>query len=169
MAEAPRLTHLKESGEAHMVSTSAKAPTARTALAEGFLSVAPATLVALREGTVKKGDAFAVSRVAGIMAAKKTSDLIPLCHPIAITGVEVELVAQTDGVRIRATVETMDRTGVEMEALTAVAVSGLALYDMVKAMDRSAVLKGIRLMKKEGGKSGLFLRPEEEISKKPPS
>lgn len=151
-----RLAHLTEAGEAHMVDVGGKEPTLRRAVAEGWLFLTPEARDLLREGRLPKGDALAVGRVAGIMGAKRTSDLVPLCHPIALTGVEVHLGIEAQGVHIRSEVATRERTGVEMEALTAVAVAGLALYDMVKAVDRAARLEGIRLLRKEGGKSGRF-------------
>jgi len=143
-----------------MVNVGGKEPTERRAVAEGRLVLSSEARGLLLEGRLPKGDALAVGRVAGIMGAKRTSELIPLCHPISLTGAEVHLEIEETGVRIRAEVETRERTGVEMEALTAVAVAGLALYDMVKAVDRTARLEGIRLIRKEGGKSGVFEAPE---------
>ncbi|WP_322760602.1 cyclic pyranopterin monophosphate synthase MoaC [Frankia sp. Cr2] len=150
----PRLTHVDATGAARMVDVSAKDVTVRTALARGCLRVAPAVVDLLRGTGVAKGDALGVARVAGIMGAKRTPELIPLCHPIALSGVQVELDVHDHGVEITATTRTTDRTGVEMEALTAVAVAGLALHDMVKAVDPEAMLTDIRLVTKTGGRSG---------------
>jgi cyclic pyranopterin phosphate synthase len=152
------LTHLDAHGAARMVDVSAKPATVRTATAAGFLRVAPAVVEALRGGGVPKGDAFAVARVAGIMAAKRTPDLIPLCHPLALSAVDVDLDVADAGVKITATVRTTGPTGVEMEALTAVAVAGLALHDMVKALDPAAELSDVRLLAKTGGSSGDWRR-----------
>ncbi|WP_462203809.1 cyclic pyranopterin monophosphate synthase MoaC [Frankia sp. CcWB3] len=151
---AARLTHVDDRGAARMVDVSAKDVTARTATATGMLRVIPEVVALLRGQGVPKGDALAVARVAGIMGAKRTPDLVPLCHPIAISGVTVELDVRDDGVAITATVRTADRTGVEMEALTAVAVAGLTLHDMVKAVDPAAELTGVRVIAKTGGRSG---------------
>ncbi|PZS32561.1 MAG: cyclic pyranopterin monophosphate synthase MoaC [Pseudonocardiales bacterium] len=153
-----RLTHVDSSGAARMVDVTAKQVTVRSATASGRLHTTPAVVALLRGEGVPKGDALGVARLAGIMGAKRTPDLIPLCHPIALHGVDVNLDVVEDGVAIRATVRTADRTGVEMEALTAVAVAGLALVDMVKAVDRSAVLSDIRVEAKEGGRSGTWRR-----------
>ncbi|MER6937313.1 cyclic pyranopterin monophosphate synthase MoaC [Nocardioides sp. NPDC127514] len=155
---ADRLTHVDETGAARMVDVSEKAVTARTATASGRVLVAPAVIELLRGEGVPKGDALAVARIAGIMGAKKTPDLIPLCHPLAVSGVKVELSVADDAVEITATVKTTDRTGVEMEALTAVAVAGLTVVDMIKAVDKRAVITDIRVETKTGGKSGTFLR-----------
>src|SRR5689334_13960961 len=149
-----------------MVDVSAKEPTARTAVATGVLRTTVEVVDLLRRDGLPKGDALATARIAGIMGAKRTPDLVPLCHPIALSGVAVDLEpvdvdAARAEVRIRATVRTTDRTGVEMEALTAVAVAGLALHDMVKAVDPAAVLDAVRVERKEGGKTGLWTRPEE--------
>jgi cyclic pyranopterin phosphate synthase len=152
------LTHVDSSGAARMVDVSAKDTTTRVAVATGVLRTTEHVVALLRSDGLPKGDALATARIAGIMAAKRTPELIPLCHPIAITGVVVELVAQGDQVRITATVKTRDRTGVEMEALTAVAGAGLTLHDMVKAVDPAAVLDAIRVERKEGGKTGLWTR-----------
>ncbi|HEX3590564.1 MAG TPA: cyclic pyranopterin monophosphate synthase MoaC [Pseudonocardiaceae bacterium] len=155
------LNHLDASGAARMVDVSAKQPTARTAVATGVVRTTAEVVGLLRVDGLPKGDALATARIAGIMAAKRTPDLIPLCHPIALTGVTVDLqVGETD-VRIVATVRTTDRTGVEMEALTAVAGAGLALHDMIKAVDPAAVLDAARVESKEGGKAGRWTRPEE--------
>ncbi|MFE3997894.1 cyclic pyranopterin monophosphate synthase MoaC [Nocardioides sp. YIM B13467] len=155
---ADRLTHVDETGAARMVDVSEKAVTARTATASGRVLVAPEVVELLRGEGVPKGDALAVARIAGIMGAKKTPDLIPLCHPLAVSGVKVELGVADDAVEITATVKTTDRTGVEMEALTAVAVAGLTVVDMIKAVDKRAVITDIRVETKTGGKSGTFQR-----------
>jgi len=162
-----KLSHLDEKGAARMVDVSAKGPTEREAVAEAIMTLSADALSALAEGTVPKGDALAVARVAGIMAAKKTADLIPLCHPLPLSAVnvELELVQDTASVVIRATVKTVAKTGVEMEALTAVTIAALALYDMVKAIDKSATIEGVRLISKSGGKSGGFRVPENTGSK----
>lgn len=154
------LTHLNARGEAHIVDISGKAVTARRAVARARIDAQPATIDAILGGRLKKGDALAVARIAGIMAAKKTSELIPLCHPIALTRVEIEIVATPDGsaLVILATAETNDRTGVEMEALTAASVSALTLYDMAKSMDRGMTIAAVQLVEKSGGKSGDFRR-----------
>jgi cyclic pyranopterin monophosphate synthase len=152
-------SHLDEAGAARMVDVSAKDVSARTALATGFVRLSPECVAVLRAGNVPKGDALAVARIAGIQAAKRTPDLIPLCHPIAIHGVKVDLTVRDDGVRIEAQVRTADRTGVEMEALTCVSVAALALIDMVKAVDPAAVITDVRVEEKTGGKTGLWRRP----------
>ncbi|WP_406030269.1 cyclic pyranopterin monophosphate synthase MoaC [Nocardioides sp. NBC_00163] len=153
---ADRLTHVDETGAARMVDVSEKAVTTRTATASGRVLVVPEVVELLRGEGVPKGDALAVARIAGIMGAKKTPDLIPLCHPLAVSGVKVELSVADDAVEITATVKTTDRTGVEMEALTAVAVAGLTVVDMIKAVDKGAVITDIRVEKKTGGKSGTW-------------
>src|SRR5258707_12217978 len=153
-----KLSHLDETGAARMVDISAKAATEREAVAEATVTVSEDVLSAIAEGTVAKGDALSVARIAGIMGAKKTSDLVPLCHPIAISGVKVALEVKDAGVAISATVKTADRTGVEMEALTAVAVAGLTVIDMVKAVDPAAELTGVRVEAKSGGVSGDWSR-----------
>jgi cyclic pyranopterin phosphate synthase len=154
MAEQP-LSHLDEHGAARMVDVSAKPDTAREAVAEGYVAMEPATLALIQEGGIAKGDVLAVARVAGIMAAKRTSDLVPMCHPLPITGVTVDLVpAGADRLRIEARVKTTGKTGVEMEALTAVSVAALTVYDMCKAVDRGMTVERIRLEEKSGGKSG---------------
>jgi cyclic pyranopterin phosphate synthase len=155
------LTHLDASGAARMVDVSGKQATARTAVATGVVRTTAEVIGLLRSDGLPKGDALATSRIAGIMAAKRTPDLIPLCHPIAITGVTVDLQVGDAEVRIVATVRTTDRTGVEMEALTAVAGAGLALHDMIKAVDPAAVLDAVRVESKEGGKTGRWTRPED--------
>ncbi len=152
------LSHFDGQGRAHMVDVSGKAATARVAVAEGYVAMLPATLDHVTAGTAKKGDVLAVARLAGIMAAKRTADLIPLCHPLALTKVALDLVADPalPGVRIRATVGTTGQTGVEMEALTAVSVAALTVYDMLKAVEKGMTIGGIRLIRKEGGKSGTY-------------
>ena len=157
-ADEPRLTHVDASGAARMVDVSAKDVTSRVAVATGRVQVSPAVVGLLRGEGVPKGDALGVARVAGIMAAKKTPDLIPLCHPLAISGVSVDLSVSDDAVDIVATVRTTDRTGVEMEALTAVSVAALTVIDMVKAVDKGAVISDIRVESKTGGKSGDWSR-----------
>ena len=153
-----RFTHLDESGAARMVDVSGKEVTARSATASGKVLVSAAVVELLRGDGVPKGDALGVARVAGIMAAKRTPDLVPLCHPLAISAVSVDLEVLDVGVAITATVRTTDRTGVEMEALTAVAVAGLTVIDMVKAVDKAAVITDVRVEEKTGGKSGTFRR-----------
>jgi cyclic pyranopterin monophosphate synthase len=153
-----KLTHLNERGEAHIVDVGGKAVTARRAVARAVLEAQPATIEAIAGGTLKKGDALAVARIAGIMAAKKTSDLIPLCHPIGLNKVEVDIAAEGNTLVILATAETNDRTGVEMEAMTAASVAALTLYDMAKGIDRAMRVTVIELMEKSGGKSGGFRR-----------
>lgn len=149
-----RLTHLDESGAARMVDVGAKPETRRVAVAEGRIRMGAEALAAIRAGTVGKGDVLAVARVAGILAAKKTSDLVPLCHPLLLDAVRLDLAFAADAVEARAEVEVSGRTGVEMEALTAVSVALLAVYDMVKALDRGMVIEGVRLVEKRGGRSG---------------
>jgi len=153
-------THLDERGSARMVDVSAKDITVRTATASGRVTVSGEVIALLRGAGMPKGDALAVARIAGIQAAKRTPDLVPLCHPLAIHGVVVDLEVADDHVRIEATVRTADRTGVEMEALTCVSVAALALVDMVKAVDPAAVIGDIRLDEKTGGKRGHWVRPE---------
>ena len=155
-----RLTHLDDEGNAHMVDVTDKAETSRRAVARGRVLMAPATVALLRNGGNPKGDALGVARVAGILAAKRTSDLIPLCHPLPITRVAVDLTLVDAGVEIEAEVRVTGKTGVEMEALTAVSVAALTLYDMVKAVDRACVITDIRLEEKSGGKSGDYKRGE---------
>ena len=153
-ADAPGLTHVRADGSAHMVDVSAKAVTAREASAAGRVLLGAAAVAALRGGGLPKGDALAVARVAGIQAVKRTPDLIPLAHPIAVHGVVLDLVVVDEGVEITATVRTADRTGIEMEALTAVSVAALALIDMVKAVDKHGRITDIRVTAKSGGRSG---------------
>jgi cyclic pyranopterin phosphate synthase len=148
------LTHVRADGTAHMVDVSAKAVTARAASAAGRVLLNAAAVAALRYGTVPKGDALAVARIAGIQAVKRTPELVPLAHPVAVHAVAVDLDVIDEGVEIRATVRTADRTGIEMEALTAVAVAALALIDMVKAVDRHARITDVRVTAKSGGRSG---------------
>ncbi|GAO25565.1 molybdenum cofactor biosynthesis protein MoaC [Alicycliphilus sp. B1] len=153
------LTHFDAQGQAHMVDVGAKPATHRTAIATGRIEMQPATLALIASGTAKKGDVLGVARIAGIMAAKKTSELIPLCHPLALTrvAVEFELLEVENAVQCTATVETVGPTGVEMEALTAVQVALLTVYDMCKAADKRMVMTGVRVLEKHGGKSGSFV------------
>ncbi len=153
-----KLTHLGAAGEARMVDVSDKAPSARAAIAEGRVVMAPATLALIRSGEAKKGDVLGAARIAGIMAAKRTHELIPLCHPLALTSVSLDLTLDKTlpGVVVRAEAKTQGATGVEMEALTAVAVACLTIYDMAKAADRGMRIEGVRLIEKRGGKSGLW-------------
>ncbi len=154
------LTHFDAAGNAAMVDVGAKAVTDRAATARVRVAMRPETLRMIVEGSAKKGDVFGVARLAGIMAAKRTSDLIPLCHPLSITAVTVDLAADgADGVEITATVRTSGRTGVEMEALTAASVAALTVYDMCKAVDRGMRIDGLRVLEKSGGKSGDFSQP----------
>lgn len=153
------LTHLDETGKARMVDIAGKAATARTAIAEGRIAMAADALAAVRDATAIKGDVLAVARIAGIMAAKKTSDLIPLCHPLPLSSVAVDFTLEDGGVRVEATASTTWGTGVEMEAMTAVSVALLTIYDMVKAMDKAMVISGVRLLSKTGGKSGTWTAP----------
>ena len=155
----PTQTHHHGAGPAPKVDGAAKDVTARTATATGRVLLSPAAVAALRDGTVPKGDALAVARIAAIQGAKKTPDLIPLCHPIGLHGVTVDLAVADDGVDITVTARTADRTGVEMEALTAVTVGALALIDMIKAIDPAAVITGVQVLEKTGGKTGHWRRP----------
>jgi len=148
------LTHLDAQGKARMVDIGAKAETARVAVASGRIRMSAAALAAIREGNVPKGDVLAAARIAGIMAAKKTAELIPLCHPIGLDAVTVDLAFEADAVRATATASLTGRTGVEMEALTATSVALLTIYDMAKALDRAMVIEDVRLIAKRGGKSG---------------
>ncbi len=159
MTGAGPLSHLDESGAAHMVDVSAKATTKRTAVAGGVLRTTAEVVQLISAGGLPKGDALATARVAGIMAAKRTSDLIPLCHQLALTGVDVDFAVGESRIDITASVRTTDRTGVEMEALTAVSVAALTLYDMIKAVDRAAVIDDIRVLSKDGGRTGAWERP----------
>ena len=152
------LTHLDESGAANMVDVSAKPETVRLAVAEGIVTMKPETLDLILSGNARKGDVVATARIAGIMAAKRTHELVPLCHPLALSRVAVDIDADPDlpGLRVRATVRVTGRTGVEMEALTAVSVACLTIYDMAKAVDRGMVIGNVRLLEKSGGKSGTY-------------
>ncbi|MDA5193788.1 cyclic pyranopterin monophosphate synthase MoaC [Govanella unica] len=151
-----KLTHLDAAGHAHMVDVGEKDVTSRTATARGFIRMSAKALTLVTEGTAPKGDVLAAARIAGIMAAKKTSDLIPLCHPLAITKVSVDLAPAPGGIEITATVKVAGKTGVEMEALTAVTVAALTVYDMVKAADKSMRIEEVRLVYKDGGRSGRY-------------
>lgn len=164
------LPHLDARGEAHMVDVGHKEHTHRRAVAQGQVRMAIETIELLSKGAVRKGDALAVARVAGIMAAKRTADLLPLCHPLALSAIQVELTVEPSELRvfIEATVEARDRTGVEMEALTAVSVAALCLYDMLKAVDKGMEIGGIGLVTKEGGQSGIWQRPVKVVPKSPP-
>jgi len=164
-----KLSHLDEKGEARMVDVSDKAATQRTARAEGFVAMARATLALIEEGGAKKGDVLAAARIAGIMAAKKTHELIPLCHPLAITkaGVTFEPSREPPGIRVAAEVKVAGPTGVEMEALTAVAVACLTIYDMLKAADKAMVIGEIRLMEKTGGRSGTYRAADKSGNRNP--
>ncbi|WP_298744813.1 cyclic pyranopterin monophosphate synthase MoaC [uncultured Microbacterium sp.] len=153
-------THLDAAGHARMVDVTEKQPTVRAATARGFVRCASHVVAALRDGSTPKGDVLAVARISGIQAAKRTADLLPLAHVIGVHGAAVDLEVTDDGVEIQATVRTADRTGVEMEALTAVAVAALAVVDMVKGMDKSTAIEDVRLVRKTGGKSGDWVRPE---------
>ncbi|MEQ8369652.1 MAG: cyclic pyranopterin monophosphate synthase MoaC [Alphaproteobacteria bacterium] len=157
------LSHFDAAGRARMVDVSDKAETLRVATAAGRVTMAPETLRRIMAGKVSKGDVLAVARLAGIMATKRTGDLIPLCHPLPISGVDLDLVCQeaSHSVEITATVRTTGRTGVEMEALTAVTIAGLTVYDMCKAMDRGMRLGDVRLLRKEGGRSGAWTAPDD--------
>jgi cyclic pyranopterin phosphate synthase len=154
----PKLSHFDAAGQAHMVDVSEKSVTDRIAVAEGWVKMRPETLALVEAGTAKKGDVLGIARLAGIMGAKKTAELIPLCHPLPITKVTVELVPDRalPGVRITATVKTTGQTGVEMEALTAVSVAALTVHDMLKAAEKSIEIGGIRVVLKDGGKSGRY-------------
>lgn len=152
------LSHVDASGRVRMVDVGGKPETERTAVAEGFIRMSPEALRAVRSRRVKKGDPLQTARLAGIMAAKRTSELIPLCHPLALSHVDVELEAARQGYAIRATVSTVGRTGVEMEALVAVSTAALTLYDMVKAVDRTMVIGPVQLVEKRGGRSGHYIR-----------
>ncbi len=153
------LTHLDAAGAARMVDVSAKPQTARTAIAEGRITMSAEALAAIRGGSVKKGDVLAVARVAGIMAAKKTAELIPLCHPLPIAAVSIDLLLEDQAIRCTAEVSTSYATGIEMEAMTAVSVALLTIYDMAKALDRGMAIGGVRLLAKSGGRSGDWRAP----------
>jgi cyclic pyranopterin phosphate synthase len=158
------LTHFDSYGQAHMVDVGPKASTHRTAVARGHIQMLPATLTIVQGGTAKKGDVLGIARIAGIMAAKRTSELIPLCHPLALTRIALEFETNPDLNRVvcTATVETVGQTGVEMEALTAVQVALLTIYDMCKAVDRGMIMGDVRLVEKHGGKSGSFIAAPDE-------
>jgi cyclic pyranopterin phosphate synthase len=153
------LTHLDDTGAARMVDVSAKPETVREATASGRVTMQPATAALIRAGDAKKGDVLGTARLAGIMAAKRTADLIPLCHPLPLAAVTLDLAVGDNAVDITATVRTTGRTGVEMEALTAVSIAALTVYDMVKAVDRAMVIEAVRVTAKSGGKSGDFRQP----------
>lgn len=155
-------THLDAAGQARMVDVTAKTPTVREATAAGFVRCAPAVIEAMRSGTAPKGDVLAVARIAGIQAAKRTPDLLPLAHVIGVHGASVDLEIEDAGVRIAATVRTADRTGVEMEAMTAVSVAALAIVDMVKGMDKTVEIISVKLLAKSGGRSGDWRRPDRD-------
>lgn len=157
-----KLSHLDDQGRAKMVDVSEKDTTSRTAVARGAIQMRPETLALILEEKIEKGDVFSVARVAGIMAAKKTAELIPMCHPLNITSVEIDLIPQKNPprVEIEAVVRVDGKTGVEMEAMTAVSVAGLTIYDMCKAVDREMSIGSIRLVRKSGGKSGTFIRKQ---------
>ncbi|AZZ48955.1 cyclic pyranopterin monophosphate synthase MoaC [Rathayibacter rathayi] len=154
MTESDQLTHVRGDGAVHLVDVSAKEVTARTAIAEGYVETSPEVVRLLKQGELPKGEALGVARIAGILGAKATSTLIPLCHPLALDGIDIDLEPQDGRVRIEARVRTTGRTGVEMEALTAVSVAALTVYDMIKAVDRAAAITGIRVLAKSGGRSG---------------
>lgn len=154
------LTHFNEYGRARMVEVSDKDDTLRVAVAKGFIKMKKETIEAITGKEIKKGDVFSVAQVAGIMGAKKTSDIIPMCHPLMLSGVDLDFGVEEDGVEISATVKTYGKTGVEMEALSGVSVAALTIYDMCKAIDKEMVIENIRLIKKQGGKSGDFIRKE---------
>ncbi|WP_346395825.1 cyclic pyranopterin monophosphate synthase MoaC [Pseudomonas syringae] len=159
------LTHLDSQGRANMVDVTDKAVTSREAVAEAFVRMLPTTLQMIVSGGHPKGDVFAVARIAGIQAAKKTSDLIPLCHPLMLTSIKVHLAAEgDDAVRITASCKLAGQTGVEMEALTAASVTALTIYDMCKAVDRGMVIESVRLLEKLGGKSGHFIADQAQVS-----
>lgn len=159
--EPPTFTHLDDAGNARMVDVTLKQPTVRSATARAFVRCTPEVVAALRDGSVPKGDVLAVARIAGIQAAKRTPELLPLAHVIGVHGAAVDLAVEDDGVAIEATVRTADRTGVEMEALTAVSVAGLAVVDMVKGLDKGTSIENVRIVTKTGGKSGDWHRPGE--------
>lgn len=164
---AAHFTHLDRAGKARMVDVAAKPETLRRAVAEGVVRLAPSTVRSLKAGTVAKGDAFAVARLAGIQAGKRASEWIPLCHPVRLTDLRVDLAFQgRAAVRLTAQAVALDRTGVEMEALVAVAAAALALYDMIKGVDRSAEVAGVRLLLKEGGRSGAWTRPARKVRRR---
>jgi cyclic pyranopterin phosphate synthase len=165
----PRLTHVDSTGAARMVDVSGKGVTARAATASGIVRTTPEVVHLLRADALPKGDALAVARVAGIMGAKRTPDLVPLCHPIALHSVAVELELREAAVQITVVARTADRTGVEMEALTAVTVTGLTLIDMIKAVDPAATIDQVKVLRKDGGKSGTWFHPEHPAPPAPPA
>lgn len=156
-----KLTHINAKGDAHMVDVGSKGETSRTAIASGKITLSTEALQAITSGTAKKGDVIATARIAGIMAAKRTSDLIPLCHPLPLTHITIDITPADGHIAVTATVKTKGQTGVEMEALTAVSVTCLTLYDMAKALDKSMVISDIQLEEKHGGKSGTYRRTKE--------
>jgi cyclic pyranopterin phosphate synthase len=160
-----RLTHFDDAGAARMVDVGAKPETARTAIASGSIAMAPATARAVRAGRIGKGDVLGVARLAGIQAAKRAADWIPLCHPLRLTGVDLDLAVRGNAVSVTATVRAFDRSGVEMEALAAVSAAALTVYDMCKAIDRGMVISEIRLEEKRGGKSGTWRRPRRRADR----
>lgn len=159
MAEAPKLTHVDEAGDARMVDVGEKERTARVARAGARVRVSPSTMTLLRDGSTPKGDVLATARIAGIQAAKRTAELIPLCHPIALTSTKVLLTLEGETeIHVEAIVRCMDRTGVEMEAMTAASVAALTVYDMLKGVERGIVIEAVRLLEKDGGRSGHYVR-----------
>jgi cyclic pyranopterin phosphate synthase len=158
------LTHLDEKGRARMVEVGGKPETAREAIARGRVEMKAETLRLILEGGLPKGDVLGTARVAGVMAAKRCSEMIPMCHPLRLTGIELSFDPAGDGLDIESVVRALDRTGVEMEAMTAVSVAALTIYDMCKAVDKAMTISGIRLVKKTGGKSGTFIRPGESVA-----
>lgn len=163
-SELQGLTHFDRAGRARMVDVGSKAETERIAIASGSVRMAPETLALVREGRAAKGDVLAVAQIAAVMGAKKTPDLIPMCHPLMLTRIDVKFALADDRIRIEATVANRGRTGVEMEALTAVSAAALTIYDMLKAVDRGMVIEQIRLERKEGGRSGSWVREPESAS-----
>ncbi len=155
-----KLSHLDEAGNAHMVDVGDKAVTRREAVATGHISMSAEAIAAIRNGSAPKGDVIAAARIAGIMAAKRTSELIPLCHPLALDSVTIDFELLTDGVGVKATASLSGKTGIEMEALTAASISLLTIYDMVKSVDKAMVIDAVKLASKTGGKSGDWLAPE---------
>ena len=164
-----KLSHIDEKGRARMVDVTEKKETLREAVAQGRALMRPATVALIESGGITKGDVFAVAKVAGIMAAKKTSDIIPMCHPLSLTGVDIQFAvhAGEGEIIITATVKTVGKTGVEMEAMTAVSAAGLTIYDMCKAADRSIIITDIKLLSKKGGKSGAFVRGQQGDKRSP--
>ena len=156
-----KFTHFNESGRAHMVEVSEKENTKRVAVATGFIKMKKETISMIKEGLIKKGDVLSVAQIGGIMGGKKTSDLIPMCHNIFLTGADIRFNILDDCIEIESEVKTIGKTGVEMEALTAVSIAALTIYDMCKAVDKDMVISGIKLIKKMGGKSGEYIRKED--------